>query len=54
MYVNPCHNYIQAKALHAKAVSLAQKAIEQRTTFHVEQVLLFSLLFNRHTLTHTQ
>jgi hypothetical protein len=28
---------MEAKALHAKAVSLAQKAIEQRTTFHVEQ-----------------
>ena len=27
----------EAKRLHAKAVSLAQKAIEQRTTYHVEQ-----------------
>jgi len=27
----------EAKMLHSKAVSLAQKAIEQRTTFHVEQ-----------------
>lgn len=27
----------EAKKLHAKAVSLAQKAIEQRTTYHVEQ-----------------
>jgi len=27
----------EARMLHSKAVSLAQKAIEQRTTFHVEQ-----------------